>query len=156
MRSRGHGRSKRAGRHHRPPRLDAAQDDSPENCPGVSNAGTIRVRNTASINNLNVDAGAFQVYAAGSPSPATSIRFENKVSNMVGTFYAPRSTVLLQNANAILGAVAAQTITLEDTAHINWLDSANITTDSLTPLFKRTSWMECTPRPTGDTPESGC
>jgi Tfp pilus assembly protein PilX len=130
--------------------------DSPENCPGVTNAGTIRVRSTSSINNLNVDASSFQVYAAGSPSTATSIRFENTVSNMVGTFYAPRSTVLLQNANAILGAVAAQTITLEDAAHINWLDSANITTDNLTPLFKRTSWVECSPKPTGSEPDSGC
>lgn len=130
--------------------------DSPENCPGVSNAGTIRVRNTASINNLNVDAKTFQVYAAGSPSTATSIRFENTISSMVGTFYAPRSTVLLQNANAILGAVAADTITLQDTARINWLDSADITTDDLTPLFKRTGWTECTSKPTGSAPDSGC
>jgi hypothetical protein len=130
--------------------------DSPENCPGVSNAGTIRVRNTASINNLNVDAKTFQVYAAGSPSTATSIRFENTVSNMVGTFYAPYSTVTLQNANAILGAVAADTIQLENTAHINWLDSAEITTDDLTPLFKRTGWTECTSQPTGSAPDSGC
>jgi hypothetical protein len=108
------------------------------------------------INNLNVDAKSLQIYAAGSPSAATSLRFESTLSNMVGVFYAPRSTLLLQHANAILGAAAAQTITLEDTAHINWLDSAEITTDDLYPLFRRTSWVECTPKPTGDTPESGC
>lgn len=130
--------------------------DSPENCPGVSGAGTVRVSGTAMINNLNVDAKSLQIYAAGSSSTATSLRFESATSNMVGVFYAPKSTVLLQNANAILGAVAAQTITLQDTAHINWLDSAEITTDSLTPLFQRTSWVECTPQPTGDTPDSGC
>jgi hypothetical protein len=130
--------------------------DSPENCPGVSDAGTVRVSGTSMINNLNVDAKSLQIYAAGSPSTATSLRFESTLSNMVGVFYAPRSTLLLQHANAILGAAAAQTITLEDTAHINWLDSAEITTDDLYPLFKRTSWVECTPKPTGDTPESGC
>jgi type II secretory pathway pseudopilin PulG len=130
--------------------------DSPENCPGVSNAGTIRVRNTASINNLNADAKTFQVYAAGSPSTATSIRFENTISNIIGVFYAPRSTVLLQNANAILGAIAADTITLEGTSRINWLDSADITTDDLHPLFKRTKWTECTSKPTGTAPDAGC
>jgi hypothetical protein len=130
--------------------------DSPENCPGVSGAGTVRVSGTSMITNLNVDAKSLQIYAAGSSSTATSLRFESAASNMVAVFYAPKSTILLQNANAILGAVAAQTITLQDTAHINWLDSAEITTDDLYPLFKRTSWVECTPRPTGDTPDSGC
>jgi hypothetical protein len=128
--------------------------DSPENCGGTN--GTMRVRNTASINNLNANANAFQIYQLGSPSIATSIRFENAISNLIGTIYAPQSTVLLQHANAILGAVAARTITLEDTARIQWLDSANITTDDLYPLFKRTGWTECTSQPTGSAPDSGC
>ena len=130
--------------------------DSPENCPGVSNAGTIRVRHTASITNLNVGANMLQIYMKGSPSTATSMRFENTISNVIGTVYAPYSTVHLENANAILGAVAAHTITLEDTARINWLDSADITTDDLAPLFKRTGWTECSSKPTGSAPDSGC
>jgi hypothetical protein len=131
----------------------------PANCPsGTTDAGTMKVKQTASITNLNVDSDTLEIKAVGDPSGSlsTSIRFENTISNLIGTIYAPYSTVALENANAIIGAVAAKQVTLEDTARIQWHPSADITLDDLTPLFKRTSWVECTPKPTGSAPDSGC
>jgi hypothetical protein len=131
--------------------------DSPENCPGVTGAGTMTVKGTSIMTNLNVDSDTLQIQAVGSPTTSTSIRFENTISNLIGTIYAPNSTVALENANGILGAVAAKRVTLEDTSRIVWHPSAaDVTLDDLTPLFKRTSWVECTPRPTGSEPDSGC
>jgi hypothetical protein len=132
------------------------EDPSSPVCAGVSNAGTIRVSGTAQIVNLNATSDTFQISAVGNATTATSIRFENTISNLIGTIYAPQSTVALENANAILGSVAAKNVTLEDTARIQWHPSADITLDDLFPLFKRTSWVECTSKPTGSAPNSGC
>jgi hypothetical protein len=130
--------------------------DAPENCPGVSGAGTITVKDTGQIINANATADTFQLSALGSPTTATTLSFQSTLSNMIGTFYAPRSTISLEKANAILGSVAAQNVTLLDSARIQWHPSADITLDDLYPLFKRTSWVECTTSPTGSSPESGC
>jgi hypothetical protein len=135
--------------------------DRPENCPAgapspMSDAGTMKIKETGSITNLNADSDTLQISAVGSTTYDTSIRFENAVSNLIGTIYAPSSTVALENANAILGAVAAKRVTLEDTSRIQWHPSADITLDDLFPLFKRTKWMECTVKPTGPAPDSGC
>ena len=111
---------------------------------------------TAQIVNLNATSNTLQISALGHQTIPTSIRFQNTISNLIGVIYAPRSTVALENANAILGSVAANQVTLEDTARIQWHPSADITLDDLFPLFQRTGWVECTSKPAGSNPDSGC
>jgi hypothetical protein len=134
--------------------------DAPENCPGVaaSDAGKIRIKSTGQILNLNATSNTFQLFAVGSPDPTkpTSIDFSNTTGNFVGTIYAPYSTVALHNLNTLLGSVAAKTVSLTESARVQWHPSADITLDNLYPLFKRTSWIECASKQSGSLPDSGC
>ena len=49
--------------------------DSPENCPGVPNAGSVILRNGGNIVNMNSDPTTVQLYVAGSPATSTSVRY---------------------------------------------------------------------------------
>jgi hypothetical protein len=130
--------------------------DSPENCPGVANAGKMRLLNQATLLNMNTSSKTLQIFALGSPTTATSIDFFNNVSLVNGMVYAPRSTVDLRNATSIIGAVAAQSVMFANSAKVTWDPTADLSLDNLLPLFKRASWTECTSRQTGPLPSSGC
>lgn len=132
------------------------EDPNSPTCAGVSGRGNLSVSGTAQIVNLNATADTLQISAVGSASTDTSITFTSAISNMIGTIYAPHSRVAFENANALLGSVAAKSVTLDHTARVQWHPSADITLDDLLPLFKRTSWKECTSKPTGSAPDSGC
>jgi Tfp pilus assembly protein PilX len=132
--------------------------DTPENCPGVANAGSINFANNTAITNNNTDPTKLQLYVAGSPSVATFVYFNNSFSSGLPlTLYAPQSTVMLQNGTFIIGAVAAKQVSLQNSSHILWDNRVNnITIDSVQPLYRRQSYVECTPTPTGSEPDSGC
>jgi hypothetical protein len=130
--------------------------DSPENCPGVPNAGTMKLLDQGTLTNLNTSSKTLQILAVGSAQTPTSIEFLNNVSLVNGVVYAPRSTVGLHNSTAIVGAVAAKTVTFDNSAKVTWDPTADITLDNLLPLFKRASWVECTSRQIGSDPSSGC
>jgi hypothetical protein len=130
--------------------------DSPENCPGVANAGTMKLVDQGTLLNLNASSKSFQIFAVGSPQTATSIEFLNNVSLVNGVVYAPRSTLGLHNSTAIVGAVAAQTVTFDNSAKVTWDPTADLSLDNLLPLFKRASWVECTSKQPGSAPSSGC
>ena len=130
--------------------------DSPENCPGVANAGKMRLLNQATLLNLNASSKSLQIFALGSPSTATSIDFFNNVSLVNGMVYAPRSTVDLRNSTSIIGAVAAQTVAFANSAKVVWDPTADLSLDNLLPLFKRATWTECTSKQPGSTPDTGC
>jgi hypothetical protein len=132
--------------------------DAPENCPGVPNAGTVRLRNGGNIINMNSDPTAVQLYVAGSPTIPTTLRYENNFQqalNMV--IYAPQSSVTLDNFTHIQGAVAAKTVTLNNNTEIRW-DSrvGDIAVDGLKPLLRRQAWKECTVQAAGAAPDAGC
>lgn len=130
--------------------------DAPENCPGVANAGKMRLDNQATLQNLNASSATLQIFAVGSPTAATSIDFFNNVSLVNGMVYAPRSTVDLRNSTSIIGAVAAKTVVFSNSAKVTWDPTADLSLDNLLPLFQRASWTECTSRPAGAAPDSGC
>jgi hypothetical protein len=130
--------------------------DSPENCPGVTNAGRMKLLNQATLLNSNASSKTLQIFALGSTQTATSIDFFNNVSLVNGMVYAPRSTLDLRNSTSIIGAVAAQTVAFANSAKVTWDPTADLSLDNLLPLFKRASWVECTSRQTGSAPDSGC
>ena len=130
--------------------------DAPENCPGVANAGNVKLLNQGILSNLNTSSETFQILAVGSPQAETSIDFANNVSLVNGVIYAPRSTLGLYNSTSIIGAVAAQTVAFSNSAKVTWDPTANLSLDDLLPLFRRASWVECTSTQPGPDPSSGC
>jgi hypothetical protein len=131
--------------------------DSPENCPGVTNAGSVKLTEQGSILNANTDSSTVQLLVAGSAQSATSVQFLNSFnSNVNMIIYAPRSTVRMQNSTAIVGAVAGKSVILENSASVTWNASADVTIDNLEPLFRQQEWVECTARPTSSVVDSGC
>jgi hypothetical protein len=143
------------------PRLPTQQPlriyiDAPENCPGVSNAGRMRLLQQATLLNTNASSKTLQIFVLGSPSIATSLDFFNNISLVNGMVYAPRSTLDLRNSTSIIGAVAAQSVLFSNSAKVTWDPTADLSLDNLLPLFKRGTWIECTSKPTGSAPDSGC
>lgn len=130
--------------------------DSPENCSGVSNAGTMRLLNQATLLNSNSSSKTLQIFVAGSPSIDTSIDFFNNISLVNGMVYAPRSTLDLRNSTSIIGAVAAKSVTFSNSARVTWDPTADLPLDNLLPLFQRGNWSECTSKQPGSAPDSGC
>jgi hypothetical protein len=131
--------------------------DSPENCPGVTNAGSVKLTGTTSILNVNTDPSTLQIFVAGSPQTATSVEFLNSVNtggNML--IYAPRSTVRLQNAVSLVGAIAAKSVVIQNSATVTFDVNADVPIDNLEPLYRRQSWVECTASTTSSVVDSGC
>jgi type II secretory pathway pseudopilin PulG len=128
--------------------------DSPENCPSVSNAGSMRLEQTSSLLNNN-DAAQLQVYAMGSSGTTTKIEFTNSSAvNLPMVIYAPKSELLMQQSITIVGAVAAKTVKMENSSQIIWTD--RVRTVALLPLFRPLRWIECAAQQTGGRPDSGC
>jgi hypothetical protein len=131
--------------------------DAPENCPGVAGAGSVKLTQQAAIMNVNADPATLQLLVAGSPQTATGVEFLNSFASSVNMLvYAPRSTVRMQNSTAIVGAVAAKSVVLENSSSVTWNPAAAVTIDNLEPLFRREKWIECTAKPTSAVVDSGC
>jgi hypothetical protein len=132
--------------------------DAPENCPGVTGGtGSVKLSEQAGIVNANADSSTLQIYVVGSPQATTTVEFNNNFQASVHMLiYAPRSTVTLQNSTIIIGAVAAQKVTLQNSAQVVWSPSAAVIIDNLILLFQQQSWMECPVKATGTAPDSGC
>jgi hypothetical protein len=132
--------------------------DSPENCGGAG-TGSVRVRNSATILNLNTDPTTFQLMLVGSPDITTELAFDNVdfAGNIVMAVYAPHSTIRIQGTSHLVGAAAARSIDLRNSSQITYHERiADITTGNPLRLFKAEHYVECTAVPTGPTPESGC
>jgi hypothetical protein len=130
--------------------------DAPENCPGVTNAGRMRLLNQATLLNLNASSSTLQIFVLGSNSTPTSIDFFNNISLVNGVVYAPLSTLDLRNSTSIIGAVAAKTVLFSNSAKVVWDPTADLSLDNLLPLFKRANWTECTSKQPGSAPDTGC
>jgi hypothetical protein len=132
--------------------------DAPENCPGVSNAGSAILRNGGAIRNLNSDPATVQFYMMGSSTSETKLDYDNNFQTTVNMLiYAPQSSVSFENYTSITGAVAAKKVSLENNTSVIWHESADdVTIDGLLPLFRRQAWVECTTNVTGTAPDAGC
>jgi len=132
--------------------------DSPENCGGAG-TGSVTVRNSASILNLNADPTTFQLMVVGSPTIATQVAFEgiDFPQDLVMAVYAPYSTISIRGLAHLTGAIASKAIDLQNSARITYHERiADITTGSPLRLFKPEHYIECTATPTGAAPDSGC
>jgi type II secretory pathway pseudopilin PulG len=132
--------------------------DSPEHCGGAG-TGSVTVRNSATILNLNSDPTTFQLYLVGSPAIATQVGFYGVdfAGTMVMAVYAPYSTIVIRGNGTLSGAIASKGIDLDNSTHINYHERiADITTGNPLRLFKPEHYIECTASPTGIAPDSGC
>ena len=132
--------------------------DSPENC-GDTGTGSVSVRNSATILNLNTDPTTFQLMVVGSPEIATEVAFEgiDFAAELVMAVYAPYSTIRIRGLAHLTGAIASKAIDLQNSARITYHERiADITTGSPLRLFKPEHYIECTATPTGVEPDSGC
>jgi hypothetical protein len=132
--------------------------DSPEHCPGVTNAGSVRLRNGGNLVNMNSDPTTVQLYVAGSATRDSAVDYDNNFQTAVNmVIYAPQSDVTLSNHTHFIGAVAAKSVVLQNNTEIKSHESiGGISVDGLKPLFKRQSWTECTSRNPGAAPDAGC
>ena len=132
--------------------------DSPERCGGAG-TGSVTVRNSATILNLNSDPTTFQLYLVGSSNIGTWVAFDgiDFASDLVMAVYAPYSTIRIRNDSQLSGAIASKAIDLQNGAHITYHERiADITTGSPLRLYKPEHYVECAAVQTGATPDSGC
>jgi hypothetical protein len=132
--------------------------DSPEQCGGAG-TGSVLVRNSGTILNLNPDPTTFQLYLLGSSSIATYVAFDgiDFAGDLVMAVYAPYSTIRIKGLAHLSGAIASKSIDLQNSAHITYHERiADITTGNPLRLYRPEHYLECTAAPTGAAPDSGC
>jgi hypothetical protein len=132
--------------------------DAPESCGGAG-TGSVTIRNSGQILNLNTDPTTFQLYLVGSSSISTFVAFDgvDLAQNLVMAIYAPYSTIRIKNDTSLSGAIASKSIDLQNSAHINYHERiADITTGSPLRLYRPEQYVDCTSTPPGTAPDSGC
>lgn len=132
--------------------------DKPEKCPGVTGAGSVTLTQTSDIQNGSSNPAAMQLYLVGSPSIATTLDFGNIITSaMILAIYAPYSSVILENAVGLQGALAAKSIDIRNNGTITYDPLVGSITGGGIPVYRSTrSWVECTAQPTGAAVNSGC
>ena len=133
--------------------------DSPEHCGGAG-TGSVTVKNTGTILNLNTDPTTFQLNVLGSSTIATQVAFDGVdfTGDLVMAVYAPYSTIRVKGDARLAGAIAARSIDLQNTAQINYHERiGDITTGNPLRLYKPEHYVECTAVPAvGAAPDTGC
>jgi Tfp pilus assembly protein PilX len=133
--------------------------DSPENCPAAgSGAGSVTLANASNLENGNPNPSAFQIYMVGSPSVPTTLDAANAAgSQLILAVYAPYSSVHLHNGVHFTGALAAQSIPIDNGATITYDSRIGGIVGGGIPVYRATrSWRECTAKPSGAAVNSGC
>ena len=132
--------------------------DSPESC-GGSGMGSVSIRNSATILNLNADPTTFQLYVVGSSDIPTEVAFDgiDFAGDLVMAVYAPFSTIRIRGYSHLTGAIASKSIDLQNSARITYHQRIeDITTGSPLRLYRPEQYLECTAVPTGPSPDSEC
>jgi hypothetical protein len=132
--------------------------DSPERCGGAG-TGSVSVRNSATILNLNADPTTFQLYVVGSSDISTQVAFDgiDFAGDLVMAVYAPFSVIRIRGYSRLSGAIASKAIDLQNSAQITYHQRIeDITTGSPLRLYRAEQYLECTALPSGTQPDSGC
>jgi hypothetical protein len=132
--------------------------DAPESCGGAG-TGSVSIRNSGTILNLNPDPTTFQLYLVGSSAISTVVAFDgvDLAQNLVMAVYAPYSTIRIKGNTSLSGAIASKSIDLQNSAHISYHERiADITTGSPLRLYRPEQYVDCTSTPPGTAPDSGC
>jgi hypothetical protein len=131
--------------------------DKPENCPG-SSLTQVDIGNQTKIVNLNSDPTSLVIFGPSGTAYRTSFVIDNGFSDEVPmVIYAPFSNVKLKNTAIIRGGVVANNVDLTTSAQVKFDPLAGLLTlDTVVPLYKRQSWVECKPLKTSTAADSGC
>ena len=132
--------------------------DKPENCPGVP-TDQVLVENGVGITNLNTLPTTLQLFVTGSATTPTSVVLRNGIMNSQSTpmtIYAPNSSVLLDNAANISGAIAGKSVDLTNGVRFTYEPDTIVSTGPPVLVYQPIEYRECSPLPTGATPETGC
>jgi hypothetical protein len=135
--------------------------DKPENCSGVTGAGSVAWNSSGNFVNLSSNPATFVLYVAGSTSIATSVDLSSNDQTGAGpiimAIYAPNSTISYMNNLNFTGAIVAKSISLMNNSTLTY-DSrvTSITSGSSIRFYQGYDYKECTGTPTGTTPDTGC
>lgn len=134
--------------------------DSPENCGGGADMGSVTVSNNGLIQNMNASPATLQLYLLGSTSINTTVTIANNGSTSAGTslfVYAPNSLATLANNSYMTGSVIAKTIAFAENATIVYDASVkSLASGSTIPIYTQETYKECASVPSGTAPDSGC
>ena len=126
--------------------------DSPSSCGGSS---TLTVNGTGTIQNALSDPAGVQIQAAGtgaamtfSSSPAAPL--------LRLTVLAPGADIDLGGSTRITGGVAGRTVDLTNSASLNSSASLSSIVSPVLPVYRKRSFLECSPTPPTAKPDSGC
>jgi Tfp pilus assembly protein PilX len=131
--------------------------DSPENCGGTSDMGSVVLNGT--FTNLYSPPLAIAILVAGSATKPTSVDLPNNDANSPIGIYAPNSTVIEKNDVKFTGAVVAKSLDVKNNGLFTWDDRINALLSGSNIRFYQAatgSYKECTGAPTTATPDSGC
>lgn len=111
------------------------------------------------ITNLSGDPTHLQIYmVGGSPgSPNSASMSGNALVTTQLAFYAPYTNLSLSGNSSFNGAFVANRITMSgNSGGITYNDEVEDITAETIGVYQRQNYVECTPAPTGQTPDSGC
>ncbi len=142
--------------------------DSPENCGSSSLRGTIRMDQGSTIYNPNPDPSSLQLYVMGSTTTSTTVQLNQSATNVCPVpqyttaaclpilVYAPNSIIDVDQNVLLIGAIAAKQVVMDQGSRVVYdPNAANVTLPDPT-TFGAKDFRECSPAPTGATPNSGC
>lgn len=103
--------------------------------------GTFNLGNSAILNNLTQIPSNFTLYSRYS-QPANGVNFANSGS-LYGTVFAPQTNIQLSNSFQVYGALAANSISLLNSAQVHYDEALkNIPTPFTTPTYSIQDWRE--------------
>jgi type II secretory pathway pseudopilin PulG len=126
--------------------------DSPSSCGGSS---SLAVNGTGTIQNALADPAGVQIQSAGT---GASMTFSNSppAPLMRLTVLAPGATVNLARNTRITGGVAGSTVNLTNNASLSSSASLSSIVSPVLPVYRKGSFVECSPTAPSAQPDSGC
>jgi hypothetical protein len=134
--------------------------DAPENCPGVTGAGSANMNGR--VINLNTNPATFALLVTGSSAVATAVDlFDGAVTAIDApmAIYAPNSTVDFKNNLDFKGSLVVKSIKVKNNAAITYdTRIGDIASGSSIRHYDygTGSYRECTSSSTAAAPDSGC
>jgi hypothetical protein len=134
--------------------------DTPENCGLSSGTAQLEVGNSSSIKASGYEAGTnmFDMpgfYIQGSTTRATTVSFGNSSGSNEFVLYAPNSSLTIDNSATFIGAIAAKTVKIRNSARIEQPSGFSPPQIGGTTIYSRQSYVECTGA-TASPPNAGC
>lgn len=138
--------------------------DKPENCPGVSTAGSpgavgpgsVYLDSSSAMRNQNSNPLTLQFYMLGSPTIATKFSMLSSTSTKM-TLYAPETDFRMESSATLTGAVAAKSINMLSSTKIIYDPRVRtLRTDAVFPLMRQREYRECQNPAPSAVPDSGC